>query len=189
MSGRRRLAMLQYTLLRTALSPLLVMGDQDGLRRLEFLPRAFQAATRARAIAIRLGRHEELPRENPASFTDLQRRLAAYLVGEGDLDDLALAPDGTPFQLAVWQRVRRIGLGELKTYHQIARELGEPRATRAVGSALAANPLPLLIPCHRVIGSDGRLTGYAGGLGLKAQLLRLEGHHVDGDRLIPPQLF
>ena len=180
--------MLRYTLLRTALSPLLVLADEHGFRRLEFLPRAYQAPTRAHAVAARLGEPDP-PRADPAAFTELRRRLAAYLVGEGDLAGLPLSLHGTPFRRAVWTEVLRLAPGELTTYRRVARAVGEPQATRAVGSALAANPLPLLVPCHRVIGSDGRLTGYAGGLSLKAQLLRLEGHHVEGDRLIPPQLF
>ncbi len=180
--------MLRYALLRTVLSPLLAVTGDEGLFRLEFLPRAFQAPTRAHTIAVRLGETQP-PREDPAAFGELRRRLAAYFVGEGDLSGIPLAIRGTPFQTAVWHRVLRIPPGKLRTYHQLAREVGEPQATRAVGSALAANPLPLLIPCHRVIGSDGRLTGYAGGLAAKAQLLRLEGHTVDGDRLVPPQLF
>lgn len=180
--------MLRYTLLRTALSPLLAVADDRGICRLEFLPRAYLAPTRAHAVATALGETDP-PREDPAAFTALRRRLAAYMAGEGDLSGLPLSLHGTPFQRRVWRHVRTLAPGQLSTYRRVARAVGEPLATRAVGRALAANPLPLLVPCHRVIGSDGRLTGYAGGLALKAQLLRLEGHDVDGDRLIPPQLF
>lgn len=83
-------------------------------------------------------------------------------------------PIGTPFQLQVWRAVATIPFGETRTYAEIARVIGRPAATRAVGAANGANPLPLVIPCHRVIGSDGSLTGYGGGIALKARLLAWE---------------
>jgi methylated-DNA-[protein]-cysteine S-methyltransferase len=89
--------------------------------------------------------------------------------------DLPLDARGTPFQRAVWAEVVRIPYGTTTTYGEIGRRIGRPRAARAVGSAMGANPLPILIPCHRVIGARGSLTGYAAGLEVKAALLRLEG--------------
>src|SRR5713226_366780 len=88
--------------------------------------------------------------------------------------DLALAPTGTTFQLAVWRRLCEIPYGETISYGELARRLGNPNASRAVGLANGANPIPIVIPCHRVIGSNGKLTGYGGGLPIKEKLLALE---------------
>ena len=88
---------------------------------------------------------------------------------------MPLAPQGTPFQCAVWEELRRIPYGTTCTYGEIAARLGRPKAVRAVGQANHHNPLPIFIPCHRVIGKSGALTGYAGGLALKQALLELEG--------------
>ncbi len=88
---------------------------------------------------------------------------------------VALDPQGTPFQRSVWALLRRIGCGELSRYGELASQLGRPRAARAVGAAVGRNPLSIIVPCHRVVGQDGALTGYAGGLARKRALLRLEG--------------
>ena len=90
----------------------------------------------------------------------------------------------------MWRRLQAIPHGKLRTYKRVAAEIRRPDAVRAVGQAVGQNPLPILIPCHRVVGSDGSLVGFAGGLSVKAQLLRLEGHTLgDAPRLEPPQLF
>lgn len=95
---------------------------------------------------------------------------------ERDPDTLPpLDPQGTPFQLAVWQRLRCIRRGDAVSYGDIAAALGQPTASRAVGAAVGRNPIGILVPCHRVIGKDGSLTGYAGGLALKMKLLQAEG--------------
>jgi methylated-DNA-[protein]-cysteine S-methyltransferase len=100
----------------------------------------------------------------------------AYFSGELEaLDGLPAAPDGTAFQSAVWQALREIPCGETRSYGEIARRVGKPAATRAVGMANNANPLGVVVPCHRVIGADGSLTGYAGGLERKRWLLEHEG--------------
>lgn len=88
--------------------------------------------------------------------------------------DLPLAPAGTPFQLAVWRKLCEIPYGTTISYGELARHLGNPNASRAVGLANGANPIPIVIPCHRVIGSNGKLTGYGGGLPIKEKLLALE---------------
>ena len=101
--------------------------------------------------------------------------ILAYLRGERRSFDLPLDPMGTPFQQAVWAELRRIPYGETRSYAQVAAGIGKPKAVRAVGQANHRNPLPIFIPCHRVIGASGKLTGYGGGLDLKQKLLELEG--------------
>ncbi len=98
-----------------------------------------------------------------------------------------LDPQGTAFQLAVWQQLRRIPRGSSTSYGEIAQALGNPTAGRAVGAAVGRNPIGILVPCHRVIGRDGSLTGYAGGLALKTQLLRAEGLQLGQAGGRPPQ--
>jgi methylated-DNA-[protein]-cysteine S-methyltransferase len=105
-------------------------------------------------------------------------QLAAYFAGERREFSLQLRPSGTPFQLAVWEALRRIPYGETVSYGELAAWLGRPGAARAVGRANALNPLPVVVPCHRVIGAGGALTGYAGGLGIKRALLDLEAAHA-----------
>lgn len=102
------------------------------------------------------------------------RQLEAYFAGELRDFDLPLRPSGTPFQLTVWEALRRIPYGATVSYGELAASIGRPGAARAVGSANHHNPLPIVLPCHRVIGADGTLTGYAGGLGIKTALLAVE---------------
>ena len=104
-----------------------------------------------------------------------REELLDYLAGERRTFDLPLDPRGTPFQLAVWHALAEIPYGQTVTYGALAGRLGRPKAGRAVGQANHRNPLPIFLPCHRVVGTKGALTGYAGGLELKAWLLRLEG--------------
>ena len=102
------------------------------------------------------------------------RQLAEYFEGRRRDFDLPLKPAGTPFQLGVWAALREIPYGQTRSYKNIACAVGRPLACRAVGMANNRNPLPIVIPCHRVIGASGSLTGYAGGLEVKESLLRLE---------------
>jgi methylated-DNA-[protein]-cysteine S-methyltransferase len=102
-------------------------------------------------------------------------QLREYFAGRRTRFDLPLAPRGTDFQRAVWKALKAIPYGELRSYAEIARAIGKPRAVRAVGAANGRNPLPIVVPCHRVVGSDGSLTGFAGGLEIKRRLLVLEG--------------
>jgi O-6-methylguanine DNA methyltransferase len=101
-------------------------------------------------------------------------QLTEYLEGKRVAFDLPLDLRGTPFQLAVWQALQAIPYGETCSYAEIARNVGQPNAVRAVGAANGANPVALIVPCHRVIASDGRLGGFGGGLSLKARLLAME---------------
>lgn len=105
---------------------------------------------------------------------EAQRQLAAYFSGTLQRFSLPLSPHGTPFQTAVWQALCAIPYGETRTYGEIATAVGKPSACRAVGMANHNNPIPIFIPCHRVIGRNGTLTGYAGGLERKRKLLHLE---------------
>lgn len=100
--------------------------------------------------------------------------ISEYLSGDRETFDLPLAPKGTPFQEKVWQALQTIPYGQTISYQELARRVGKPTAARAVGMANHHNPLPIVIPCHRVVGKNGSLTGYAGGLDLKRYLLALE---------------
>lgn len=159
---------------------------------------------------IRVARSEqglaylELPRASGRGFAGWLRRFAAgvrieeayaplrasigqileYLEGKRLGFELPLDLRGTPFQREVYAAVARIPYGSTRSYGEIARELGRPQAVRAVGAANAANPLSLVVPCHRVIAADGRLGGYGGGLELKARLLAMEGSHARQGRLV-----
>lgn len=106
---------------------------------------------------------------------EARRQLEAYFAGTRRDFDLPLSPRGTPFQREVWTALARIPYGRTWSYRDIANSIGRPTATRAVGAANGRNPLPIVVPCHRVIGADGSLTGFGGGLPIKAFLLRLEG--------------
>jgi methylated-DNA-[protein]-cysteine S-methyltransferase len=118
-----------------------------------------------------------------AVLASAHRQLAEYFAGERRVFDLPLRPVGTQFQRRVWEVLASVPWGTTTTYRAIAGRLGlPPGASRAVGAANGANPLPVVLPCHRVIGSDGSLTGYAGGLERKAQLLRLEGVATEADQ-------
>ncbi len=115
----------------------------------------------------------------PSLTTTLQQALNAYFSGQTRGFDIALAPQGTEFQKNVWQALQNIPHGSTLSYRNLAHEIGHPKAVRAVARANALNPIAILIPCHRVIGSDGSLTGYAYGLERKLQLLKLEGSYPE----------
>lgn len=104
------------------------------------------------------------------------REIGEYFEGERRVFTVPTAAAGTPFQQAVWNALKKIPYGETRSYGEIARQIGHPRASRAVGQANNRNPLPIVVPCHRVIGASGALTGYAGGLDIKVRLLELERH-------------
>jgi methylated-DNA-[protein]-cysteine S-methyltransferase len=112
---------------------------------------------------------------DPSALSAVREQLRAYAAGELDDFDLRLRPYGTPFQLAVWGALMSIPFGATKSYGEVASSIGRPGAARAIGSAVGANPIAIVIPCHRVIGADGSLTGYGGGIDAKMSLLSLEG--------------
>ena len=114
---------------------------------------------------------------DPSANHQTVEQLTEYFEGKRTQFDLPLDVEGTPFQKAVWSELLRIPYGETRTYGEIAKAVGRPGAARAVGMANHENPIAVVIPCHRVIGRDGSLTGYAGGVQLKAQLLSIERRH------------
>ena len=121
-------------------------------------------------------------RQDDALLQRAARQLAAYFEGSDAGFDLALDLLGTPFQQSVWRELLRIERGATCSYGDIARTLGAPSASRAVGAAVGRNPVSIIVPCHRVLGSDGALTGYAGGLARKTALLRLESARASARR-------
>jgi methylated-DNA-[protein]-cysteine S-methyltransferase len=151
-----------YTRMESPVGPLLLVADDGGLRRIDFVN----------------GRNPGGPdpqwHDDAEPLHETVRQLRAYFGGELETFDLAPAPQGTPFQLAVWNRLCEIPFGETISYGELARCIGNPNASRAVGLANGSNPIPIVIPCHRVIGSNGKLTGYGGGLPIKEKLLGLE---------------
>jgi methylated-DNA-[protein]-cysteine S-methyltransferase len=184
---------LRHALLSTLAGPLLAVAGPDGLRHLRPLPE--QDGWRLVLAGLAAPEATDGPDalildEEPDAFKSLAGQLGEYFVGLRRTFDLPLAPRGTAFQQRVWRLLQAIPYGQLRSYSRLARDLGSPRAARAVGQAAAQNPLPILIPCHRLLGNDGRLVGFSAGTELKARLLRLEGHTLaTGNRVRPPRLF
>jgi methylated-DNA-[protein]-cysteine S-methyltransferase len=157
---------------------LLLTADEDGLS----------------GIWFEQNRHGEPPRYLPPPERDPASRagavleaaraqLAEYFAGRRTTFDLPLAPRGTPFQLRVWQALRDIPYGRTISYLDLARQVADDKATRAVGAANGRNPLPIVVPCHRVIGADGSLVGFGGGIARKRWLLTHEGVLGGGEQL------
>ena len=151
-----------YTLIPSPVGTLLLAGRDGNLERLEF------CGAQARRPAPEWVRCD-------TAFAPVAVQLGEYFAGRRRRFDVPLRPAGTPFQLAVLEALRTIPYGETRSYGDIAQQIGRPRAVRAVGMANGRNPLPIIIPCHRVIGADGSLTGFGGGLKAKRHLLALEG--------------
>jgi methylated-DNA-[protein]-cysteine S-methyltransferase len=149
---------IRWAMLDSPLGPVRAVAADTGLREL-----AFDAAPADDGV------------EAPEAFGALHDALEAYFLGERVEFDLAVDPQGSPFQRRVWEALRRIPWGSIRAYGQIAEAIGRPGAARAVGGAIGRNPVAIVIPCHRVLGADGSLTGYASGLDRKRHLLALEG--------------
>ncbi len=133
------------------------------------------SATGLRAVDFGIDpRRESIPEGLSEILDRAECQLAEYFAGERQVFDLPLEPDGTSFQLSVWQVLHTIPYGETISYGEQARRLGDARKARAVGGANGRNPLPIVVPCHRVIGASGALTGFGGGVPIKESLLRLE---------------
>ena len=140
----------------TPLGPFELIASDAGLTRARFAGHAAPAP------------------EPDGPLADAAAQLEAYFAGDLQAFDVALDLGGTPFQRAVWDALRAIPYGETTTYRELAAQLGRPAAVRAVGAAVGRTPVPVVVPCHRVLGSDGSLTGYVGGLERKRALLDLE---------------
>ena len=162
---------LVWTRHESPVGPLLLAGDGTALRWLSF-------AGGHKAFGPRDGW-----RRDDAAFDAARAQLDAYFAGKLRQFDLPLAPEGTAFQRDVWAYLATIPFGETRSYGDLARALGRPGSARAVGAANGANPLPIFLPCHRVIGADGTLTGFGGGMERKAFLLTLEGHDQGGGQM------
>jgi methylated-DNA-[protein]-cysteine S-methyltransferase len=151
----------------TRIGTLLLVGERVGAK-LALRGIYFDGAPHA-AGAVPLG-----AREDETAFAEVRAQLEDYFDGKRTSFELALAPLGTDFQRRVWSALAAIPYGTTTTYAAIARSIGEPRAVRAVGAANGKNPISIVVPCHRVVGKDGTLTGYAGGLSSKRALLEIE---------------
>lgn len=154
---------MHYRQVDSPVGPLVLAGDAAGVRYLWFGQ----------------GRHPAAPKpewtpDTHGALDEVIRQLTAYFQGQRRTFDVPLAPQGTAFQTEVWQALQQIPYGETLSYGALARQLGRPRAMRAVGLANGSNPISIVIPCHRVIGSTGALVGYGGGLAIKQALLALE---------------
>ena len=131
-----------------------------------------------RGLYFENGKHGGPPSDAPTGTNAIvdaaRKQLDAYFAGRGATFDLPLAPEGTAFQKRVWRALATIPFGETRSYGEVAAMIGAPRASRAVGAANGRNPIPVVVPCHRVIGADGSLTGFGGGMERKRFLLALE---------------
>lgn len=154
-----------YCYLETPIGELLLAGDEDALSLVGFPEGSMR----------REPEPDWIYKEQP--FNAARQQLTEYFDGTRKDFDLPLRLTGTEFQLLVLEELRRIPYGETTSYGDIAQRIGNPKAVRAVGAANGRNPLPIIVPCHRVIGSSGDLTGFGGGLDTKEALLRLEAEH------------
>ncbi|AKB23188.1 methylated-DNA--[protein]-cysteine S-methyltransferase [Methanosarcina sp. WH1] len=156
-----------YHIVESPIGPILLAGDEDGLKYVNFL----KGKTKI-----------EVPDgwvENEDFFSEISRQLEAYFAGKLKSFEVKLAPEGTEFQKSVWRSLCEISYGETRTYGEIAKIIGNPKASRAVGFANNRNPISIIVPCHRVIGANGKLTGYASGLDIKEFLLKLEENNLN----------
>lgn len=154
--------MTSFAYLDSPIGPLLLVADESGLRQINFAKPAHPVPP------------DSAWQEEPSALREPINQLRAYFRGELEQFDLALAPQGTIFQQKVWSELSKIPYGETISYGELARRISSPNASRAVGLANGRNPIPIVVPCHRVIGSNGKLTGYGGGLPIKEKLLALE---------------
>lgn len=154
---------MNYCYFNSPIGPLLIAGDHDAVRHIRFAKKGKPERPEPGWIESRTG-----------SVAEAAAQLREYFAGERTEFDLPLTLDGTPFQRAVWHKLQEIPYGETISYGELARRVGKPNASRAVGSANGANRIPIVIPCHRVIAAGGKLGGFGGGLSTKEALLAHE---------------
>ena len=162
MNDRELRSATYYLRFESPVGPLLLAGNRAGLTLVSFV-----AGKRAQNIAPEW-------QEDDSAFVEVVDQLQSYFAGERKTFELPLVLQGTEFQKKVWTELQNIPYGQTVSYKMLAGRVGSPAAVRAVGAANGANPIPIIIPCHRVIGNDGSLTGFGGGLPLKKKLLELE---------------
>ena len=190
--------MIQHEVIDTPLGPVFIGGSDSGLHLTEFvIPGRDEAELRSRLATAAAGAADPPPAGAAGAATstvtvtvaeavaEAARQLRAYFLGARTGFELPLAPRGTPFQQAVWRELRDIRHGETTTYGAIAKAIGRPTGSRAVGAAVGRNPLAVVVPCHRVIGAAGALTGYASGLDRKRWLLTHEAAGLPGTQAGP----
>lgn len=157
-----------YDCFDSPIGTLTIAADQAGLRQVLFAQHRYPAR----------GQADWQHAPDAPVLIEPRRQLLQYLHGQRRHFELLLAPEGTPFQSQVWKTLAQIPFASTWSYGQLAGQIGRPTAVRAVGAAIGRNPLPIVLPCHRVIGSQGALTGFAGGLAVKQALLSLERRHT-----------
>jgi methylated-DNA-[protein]-cysteine S-methyltransferase len=161
-----------WTVYESPLGPLTLIGGDDGLRAIYFPGRSAPL---------------DEARRDPRPFAQATTQLGEYFAGERRRFELALTLEGTPFQRRVWAALAQIPYGRTRSYGALAAEIGRPDRARAVGAAVGRTPVPIIVPCHRVVGADGSLTGYGGGLQRKRALLDLESRTCGG--AAPPPVW
>ena len=155
-----------------------VVGEDGAVVRIEF-----ENGREAQKLTRKLADEGIRIVEDSERTAEVRRQLEEYFAGERQTFDLPLSPKGTAFERSVWSELSRIPYGATRSYAEIARAIGRPGAARAVGRANGANPIPIVVPCHRVIGADGSLTGFGGGLEVKSRLLEIEGAALPFSRI------
>jgi methylated-DNA-[protein]-cysteine S-methyltransferase len=158
---------MNYSYLESPIGTLLIAGDADAIHEINFPKNG-----RARRPEA------DWTESSRGPVSDALRQLREYFAGKRTEFDLPLSPKGTEFQRGVWRRLQEIPYGETISYGELAKRVGNPKASRAVGAANGQNPIPIVIPCHRVIGANGKLTGFGGGLPTKEKLLALEARQL-----------
>jgi methylated-DNA-[protein]-cysteine S-methyltransferase len=156
-----------YEILKTPIGFITLLGTQSYLQEVHFgkIKNSAEPAPASSAVAL------------------AKKQLGEYFKGERLKFDVPLSLVGTDFQKNVWKKLQRIPFGKISSYGEVAQKIGSPKAARAIGGANNKNPLPLFIPCHRVVGASGDLVGFAPGLSPKRWLLRFEGHELSNDRI------
>ena len=160
--------LLKHTIVNTSIGKILIVGSKEGLQKISI-------HTSRKSASESIAQQFPQSIESPDCFGDLPQRLKRYAQGERTiLNDKLELSSATPFRRAVWEAARSIPYGETRSYEWIAQRIGRPEAARAVGQALSQNPFLIVVPCHRIIGKDGRLTGFSCGIDIKKRLIKLE---------------